>query len=547
VRGRTAIALVSAVVAAAAAAAGSGSAASVFVVSGRGWGHGVGMSQWGAEGYAQHGATWQRILAHYYPGTRLAPAPLSRVRVLLAAGQPEAGVGCAAPLEVLDASGRGRMLKAGTYRVGPALRLPVGHRRIRSRGAHRHHAALRVVTVPLALRPPLVFDCRGASLAVNGRAYRGLLVVRRGGGRLTLVNSLRLDDYVRGVVGGEMPFGWRLAALEAQAVAARSYAVATLKPTAHYDLYPDTRSQMYGGIAYESPRTDLAVERTAGRVLTWNGRVATTFFFSTSGGRTADVRDVWPHAAAAPYLRSVADPYDAGSPHHVWGPLVLSDDRVAAVLHARLDGGVQVGRTGSGRVAYVQLGGRRVDGNSFRRALGLSSTWFTIGRLALVPTPAQVTYGRQVQLVAQVSGVGRARLERRVGAGAWTTLETLDDHARLADQPRGRTLYRLSAPGVAGPVVTVSVAPKLQVVPAESELLSGSVEPRSRGAVTVWRQAAGGWHVVARPELDADGGFRAPLKLRATRYRIAVAADGRFAAATATLQITPRLLASLQQ
>src|SRR5256886_12532125 len=135
-----------------------------------------------------------------------------------------------------------------------------------------------------------------------------------------------------------MPYRWRLAALEAQAVAARSYAIATLKPTARFDLYPDTRSQVYGGIAYETPRTDLAVHRTAGRVLTWNGHVATTFFFSTSGGRTAAIRDVWPRAAPAPYLRSVVDPYDAGSPHHAWGPLVLTTERVAALLHARLDG-----------------------------------------------------------------------------------------------------------------------------------------------------------------------------------------------------------------
>src|SRR6185437_12700521 len=107
-------------------------------------------------------------------------------------------------------------------------------------------------------------------------------------------------------VGGEMPHRWSLAALEAQAVASRSYALATLKPGKHFDLYSDTRSQVYGGIAYETPRTDLAVARTAGKVLMWDGHVATTFFFSTSGGRTADVREVWPTLGAVPYLRSVA-------------------------------------------------------------------------------------------------------------------------------------------------------------------------------------------------------------------------------------------------
>ncbi len=503
------------------------------------------MSQWGAEGYAQHGATWQRILAHYYPGTRLGPSPISRVRVLLAAGRPRVDVGCAAPLQVLDGSGRGRPLPPGTYHVGPRLRLPVGHRRIHTKGAHRHAAASRVVTVPLALHPPLVFDCPGAPLALDGRAYHGLLVVRRRGGRLNVVNSLPLDDYVLGVVGGEMPFRWRLAALEAQAVAARSYAVATLKPNAHFDLYPDTRSQVYGGVAFETPRTNLAVQRTAGRVLMWKGRVATTFFFSTSGGRTADVRDVWPGAAKAPYLRSVPDPYDAGSPHHVWGPLLLTDHRLAALLHAGLDGKLRVVRTASGRVAWVLLGAKRVDGNSFRRALGLASTWFTIGELSLVPSRVEVTYGGHVDLLARADGVGRARLERRVGAGTWTTLKAVGDRTHLSDEPRGRTLYRLSARGIRGPVVTVSVAPRLHVVPAQSALLSGTVEPRSHGTITVWRQVADGWRVVAYPQLDPNGQFRAPLRLRPDLYRITVAADDRFAAATTTVRITRRLLASL--
>jgi SpoIID/LytB domain protein len=130
---------------------------------------------------------------------------------------------------------------------------------------------------------------------------------------LSVVNSLPLDEYVRGVVGGEMPDRWRIAALEAQAVAARSYALATLKPGAHFDLYGDTRSQVYGGIAYETARTNIAVERTAGKVLTWNGRVATTYFFSTSGGRTADVHEVWPRLPAVPYLRATVSGCSTGA------------------------------------------------------------------------------------------------------------------------------------------------------------------------------------------------------------------------------------------
>ena len=130
-----------------------------------------------------------------------------------------------------------------------------------------------------------------------------------------------------------MPHRWSIAALEAQAVAARSYALATLKPGKKFDLFSDTRSQVYGGIAYETPKTNLAVSRTAGQVLTWNGHVATTFFFSTSGGRTADVREVWPKLGDVPYLRSVPDPYDSRSPHHAWGPITFDATRLAKRLH----------------------------------------------------------------------------------------------------------------------------------------------------------------------------------------------------------------------
>jgi stage II sporulation protein D len=254
------------------------SATSVLVVNGKGWGHGVGMSQWGAEGYAQHGWDWQRILAHYYPGTKVAAAPASRVRVLLAAGRPAATVACAGTIHVSDATGRGHLLHPGGYRVGPGLKLPVGHRLVRHRAAlhlpaypphtDRDQVVAHVVTVQRALRSPLVFACPAAPLTVDGRAYHGSIVVRRTGARVSIVNSVALDDYARGVVGGEMPDRWRVPALEAQAVAARSYALATLKPSERFDVFSDDRSQMYGGIAYETARTNDAVARTSGSILT---------------------------------------------------------------------------------------------------------------------------------------------------------------------------------------------------------------------------------------------------------------------------------------
>jgi stage II sporulation protein D len=515
-----------------------------LVVTGKGWGHGVGMSQWGAYGYARHGWSWQRILAHYYPGTRIGVAPVSQVRVLLAASRPRVQIACAGGIRVSDRTGRGYALPAGEYRFGAGLKLPVAHTRVRVREGRRHRESFAVVPAQRALRSPLVFDCPTAPLAWNGRPYHGLLVVRRRGNRLAIVNSLPLDQYVRGVVAGEMPHRWSIAALEAQAVAARSYALATLKPGKHFDLFSDTRSQVYGGIAYETPRTNAAVDRTANKVLTWNGRVATTYFFSTSGGRTADVEEVWPSAGKVPYLRSVDDPYDVDSPHHVWGPVTLDLRRVALRLGVRA-GEVRVVHSASGRIAAVDVGSRRIDGDEFRTKLGLASTWFDLAELSLSGSRAQLAFGGKLMLSTRVDGLPRAALQRRIGAGVWKTLKLVHGSERVTVEPRAQTLYRLSAGLVHGPVVGVAVAPRLEVTPAGSELLTGSVAPRSGGAITVWRRVAGGWKLVARPQLDPRGEFHAQLRLRSGDYRVNVAGDGRFAAATARMQVTPRLLASL--
>jgi hypothetical protein len=114
-------------------------------------------------------------------------------------------------------------------------------------------------------------------------------------------------------------------------------------------------------------------------------------------------------------------------------------------------------------------------------------------------------------------------------------------------QPQGRTLYRLSAAGVTGPVVAVDVAPRLSVVPVTATLLAGTVAPRSSGTVVVSRRVPGGWQVVARPQVDGRGVFRAPVRLHPGGYRITVAPDARFAAASASVHVTHRLLASLHR
>ena len=331
-----------------------------FVITGRGWGHGIGMSQYGAEGFAQHGWSYRRILAHYYPGTRLKRTGNRTVRVLVVAERRQVTIRSHKTYRITDAAGR-------AWTLHPREVTLTTRGRVQIRGKRR------------ALRFPVVFEPGATVLSVNGNAYRGRLRVLRDGRRLDVVNDVRMEFYVRGVVPWEMPYRWHLGALAAQAVAARSFALAELGSRGTFDLYPDTRDQMYGGVRAETTRTNRAVASTARQVLVWNGAVARTYYSSTSGGRTQALPGV-------PYLRSVSDPYDRISPHHRWGPLRYSRRQLGRLLHLPAPTAVHVARNLDGRARSVYVrwrgGGSSVSASDFQRRLGLRSTWFWVGPVA---------------------------------------------------------------------------------------------------------------------------------------------------------------------
>jgi stage II sporulation protein D len=254
--------------------------ASTLIIEGAGDGHGVGMSQDGALGYAQHGWTDAAILAHYYTGTTL--------------GQ----VSAKAVVKVLEGS--------------------------------------RVVRVPL-------------------------------------------ERYVRGVVSAEMPSNWPMAALEAQAIASRTYALTDHAGGSRFDVYSDTRSQVYRGVAAETAQTNAAVAATAGQIVLYDGQPAITYFFASSGGMTENVEDSFLGAAPEPWLRGVPDSYEARSS---W-KLSVSFAAAAARLKGLVKGsfrGIEVLKRGvSPRIVAAEvLGSRgvsRVSGPELAGLFGLDSTW----------------------------------------------------------------------------------------------------------------------------------------------------------------------------
>ena len=155
---------------------------------------------------------------------------------------------------------------------------------------------------------------RGISGLRDGR-YRGRLRILAATGGLSAVNVVSLEDYLRGVVPREVPSAWQPEALQAQAVAARSYAIATRKPaTSAFDLYLDERSQVYGGIEAEQPTASAAVDATAGQVVIYEGKPIVAYFSSSTGGRSAAVEEVFSNGRADAVPRRGRDPGDTISP-----------------------------------------------------------------------------------------------------------------------------------------------------------------------------------------------------------------------------------------
>src|SRR5256885_5269155 len=248
-------------------------AKSSFVIKGAGYGHGIGLSQYGADGYALHGFDYQTIVGHYYQGTGLATvAPAPTIRVLLQSASAPSFTGAT------DASGR-TLDPAKTYSVVRAGGTSVTLRSPAGRKLATYDGTLRVTG-----DGPLRLNGLAGNGVRSGR-YRGALEFRAGlFSGVSAINALGLEDYVRGVVSAESPASWPAAALEAQAVVARSYAITTDAGSGDdgFTAYPDTRSQMYRGVAAEYPSTESAVSATRGQVVTYGGKPVVTYFFSTS-------------------------------------------------------------------------------------------------------------------------------------------------------------------------------------------------------------------------------------------------------------------------
>jgi stage II sporulation protein D len=330
---------------------------------GRGWGHGVGMSQYGARGRALAGQTTAQILAHYYAGTTLGTKdPATKVRVLVLTGFP------ATSTKPAVVYGRG-----GSWTIaGIATVFPKDAK-----------LTLTPTSAGAATYTLTVTSAGGARL--HSSKVSGSFAIRAGSGTV-----LQLDSKPSSFDPAEMPSGWPSEALKAQAIAARSYAVVHLHPTTGtYDVYDDTRSQVYHGVNGEVAATNSAIKATSGIVLKSGSAVANAMFHSTGGGATENNEYAFVSATggiiAGPvsYLRGSSDrtpsgaSYDAAAPLATWktgtytwsqlSTILGSDSRTNVGSLSRLD----LSRRGvSGRLISVTVigttGSKRVSGDVFR-------------------------------------------------------------------------------------------------------------------------------------------------------------------------------------
>jgi SpoIID/LytB domain protein len=364
-----------------------------FTVTGHGFGHGIGMSQYGARGAAAaRKMTAAQILDYYYPGTTTArfsgaltvliTSDTTRdvqVRAQSGLSVRDRGTGKVYPLPVRAGVTRWRLNVVGTRAVVGYFKHGWHPYKLAGKrylvGDGEFSATSRVLTL---VTPKGAKVLRGTLRAASPRP---------GSTDRDTVNVVSMESYLRGVVPAEMPASWPAAAVQAQAVAARSYALFERAAHLHryYQLCDTTACQVYGGVAVEHPLSDKAVAATAGQYRAYQGAPAFTQFSASSGGRTA--------AGGFAYLPAQADPYDGltTNSYHRWTRLVRAHafevrypklGQLRTITITARDGAGEWG----GRVQTVVLAGTKdgrattqtITGSDFRFLAGLPSTWFTL-------------------------------------------------------------------------------------------------------------------------------------------------------------------------
>ncbi|KRB44296.1 MULTISPECIES: SpoIID/LytB domain-containing protein [unclassified Terrabacter] len=420
-------------------------ASSTFALSGRGFGHGVGLSQWGAYGAATKALTWQQIVGFYYPGTTRTAQGDPTLRVWLSAvGTSGTQFSNVSGMVVSDGKRQSTLPSTYRWRIvpeGSAVTLQAN-----SGAGWFVVTTWRGSTLPLTVSRPSTSSVRVLLPSGTQREYAGSVRVVPVSGKAYAVNLVGSERYTRAVVPVEMSASWPAAALSAQAVAARTYAAHSRAAAGSrvYDIC-DVSCQAYNGIAdyssagtlvrrYEDTRSTNATTATAGNVLTYGGKPAYTQYSASNGGRTV--------SGGTAYLPAKTDPYD-GAVVSASNPSAWTTSLTAASVEKAFPtvgtlrtiavgsrtGGGGTGTWG-GRVASVTVAGSAgtstVSGDTFRTRLGLRSTWWTVTSAPVrsVPISPRDVTGERLPDVILPSG-STLKTVSYTGSMAFTTKQIL--------------------------------------------------------------------------------------------------------------------------
>jgi len=496
----------------------------VFVLKGHGWGHGVGMSQYGALGRSAAGQDYKQILAFYYDGTNIGQTSQRKIRVLLTEGLSSLTLRSSESFKVGDKT----LARFTDWKLVPTNG---GKVRVVGRGKF---------SSPATATPGQGF------LRIDALRYRGDLKIYNAGGRLDVVNVVGLQGYLNSVVPREMPSSWPSEALKAQAVAARGYAVRADRPDPRYDIYDDTRDQVYGGLDYgsgEDPGSTAAVQATAREVLKHSGSVISAYFSSSNGGRTAASVDTW--GGSLPYLLSRKDAFDlnGSNPNRNW-TVVLSPRALQNRLGAaRKPADAIVTSRKSGRVDRVRLERGSwaqtfplsgLGPEWFRSVLGLRSSRFDLGVLDATPVRKETACSARLRVdVLAREATGMTLQRRRSGSSSWSDM-SLQQGADAAhfygiDRPCRATSYRLHSSAASSRPKAVEVTPKIvfSATQPANDGLEGSVRPISLAGQTVHldrKRNDGTWNKnVGSAVVQSDGKWHAHFNAVSGTYRARLA------------------------
>lgn len=352
-----------------------------FTFMSRGFGHGLGMSQYGAKGMAEAGIGYEAILRYYYGSqgtdakTKVTSFPSEPSRDVLldhAAGSGDAAFTKATwtlrPGTVGSALGVYASSGTTTTADGWSTFTAEGDQiRWTQPGGRQFLYSGTIAIWGVSGSPRLTQVKEGTGQYSHEYVrFRGELRLTAQDGKLKLVNRLAMSEYLYGVVPRESPASWHMEALKAQAVAARNYSWRATRA----ELYTDTRDQVYGGHSrgldrtavemHENSRTNAAVDQTLGKCVTYDGELVTTYFMSTSGGYTENNENVW-GGTALPHLRGVPDPYEvySGASRHSWATATYTAAEVRTkLLQAGMDASVLPNPIASMRVTARGVSGR---------------------------------------------------------------------------------------------------------------------------------------------------------------------------------------------